>query len=245
MELAELGEHIRTLRQQRGLTQEHLASALDVSAQAVSKWERGENAPDLFLMPSLAAMLNTSIDTLMGYERRAVRSVEGTVFFSSHAGYTAKGEKTSAEDLAIYLNSQFYSITECVVQRSGLPIKYIGDAFLATFIAGNHRQNAVQAALAARSISPDSLAVGISTGKFYIGPIGHPDFARLDIIGDFVNQAARVQAWAGQNTNSGIAATAETMSGCSTDIRRGDPKEVELKGKSKPVTIYEVILGGA
>ncbi len=245
MELAELGERIRTLRQQRGLTQEHLASALDLTAQAVSKWERGENAPDLFLMPGLAAMLNTSIDALMGYERRAVRSVEGTVFFSSHAGFTAKGERTSAEDLAVYLNSQFYSITECVVQRSGLPIKYIGDAFLAAFISGNHRQNAVRAALAARSISPDSLAIGIGTGTFYIGPIGHPDFARLDIIGDFVNQAARVQAWAGKNTKSGMAATSETMSGCLSDIRRGEAHEVELKGQSKLTVIHEIIPGGA
>ena len=133
MELTALGDRIRTIRQHRGLTQQHVASALDVTAQAVSKWERGDNAPDLFLMPSLAAILNTSIDALMGYERRALRSVEGTVLFCSHSGYTARAEGTTPEDIAVYLNSHFYAITECVVQRSGLPIKYMGDAFLAVF----------------------------------------------------------------------------------------------------------------
>jgi len=116
MELAELGDRIRALRQRRELTQQHVASALDVTAQAVSKWERGDNAPDLFLMPRLAALLNTSIDALMGYERRTIRSVEGTVFFSALSGYTARGERTEVEDLAVYLNSHFYSITECVTR---------------------------------------------------------------------------------------------------------------------------------
>lgn len=241
MELTELGERIRTLRLQRGFTQQHVASALDVTAQAVSKWELGDNAPDLFLMPALAALMNTSIDTLMGYERRTIRSVEGSVFFTSHSGYTAKAEKTKAVDLAVYLNSHFYSITECVLQRAGLPIKYLGDAFLAVFIAGNHRKNAVEAALAARSISENSLAIGISSGHFYMGPIGHPDFARLDVIGDYVNLAARIQTWAGQNTASGIAASAETISGCPGDIQTGEPHAVDIKGKTEPVTLHEVI----
>jgi len=121
----------------------------------------------------------------------------------------------------------------------------MGDAFLAIFIAGNHRENGVLAALAARSISDDRLAVGISTGQFYMGPIGHPDFARLDVIGDFVNLAARVQAWAGQHTATGMAATAETMSGCSTDIRRGEAQEIQIKGKTNPVMVHEVLPEGS
>jgi class 3 adenylate cyclase len=242
MELTALGDRIRTIRQHRGLTQQHLASALDVTAQAVSKWERGDNAPDLFLMPSLAAILNTSIDALMGFERRALRSVEGTVLFSSQSGYTARAEGTSPEEIAVYLNSHFYAITECVVQHSGLPIKYMGDAFLAVFTSGDHRQNAVRAARAARSMSPDSLSVGITTGRFYMGPMGHPDFARLDIVGDIVNAAARIQAWAGQNTQSGIAVSVQVLADCPPDISAGDPQEIQLKGKATPVAVREVFL---
>jgi len=241
MELAELGGRIRTLREHKGFTQQHLASTLNVTAQAVSKWERGDNAPDLFLMPELAAILNTSIDALMGYERRAIRSVEGTLLFAGLSGYTAKGEKMDAEDLAVYLNGYFYLITECVVHRSGLPIKYIGDAFLAIFIAGNHRENAVRAALAARSVCAASLVVGINTGYFYMGPIGHPDFARLDVIGDSVNVASRIETWAGQHTDSHMAASAETISGCPADILRGEPQEIDVKGKAVRVSVREIL----
>lgn len=67
----------------RGLTQQLLASAVGVTAQAVSKWERGENAPDLFAMPPLAAMLNTSVDMLLDHERRTIRQIDGSVLFAA------------------------------------------------------------------------------------------------------------------------------------------------------------------
>ena len=52
-------------RKELGLTQEMLAQRLNVSAQAVSKWEKG-SYPDPALFPRLARALNTSIDALFG-----------------------------------------------------------------------------------------------------------------------------------------------------------------------------------
>ena len=79
MDAQDLGERIKTLRNRRGITQQHIASTIGVTSQAVSTWERGENAPDLFLMPALAALFNTSIDMLLGYEHKTIRSVVGTI----------------------------------------------------------------------------------------------------------------------------------------------------------------------
>ena len=60
----ELGNHIKTLRAQRGVTQETLAAALGVSAQAVSKWENQAAAPDIQLLPAISAYFGVTIDEL-------------------------------------------------------------------------------------------------------------------------------------------------------------------------------------
>ena len=60
----ELGNQIKTLRTQRGITQETLADALNISAQAVSKWERGTAMPDIQLLPDLSAYFGVTIDEL-------------------------------------------------------------------------------------------------------------------------------------------------------------------------------------
>ena len=60
----EMGREIRRLRQDRGLTQEALAAALNVSAQTVSKWECGNSIPDVQLLPEIAVFFGVSIDRL-------------------------------------------------------------------------------------------------------------------------------------------------------------------------------------
>ena len=59
-----LGESIRELRKRRGLTQDELGRALDMSAQTVSKWERDESMPAGALLPALADVLGVSLDRL-------------------------------------------------------------------------------------------------------------------------------------------------------------------------------------
>lgn len=60
----ELGNRIRTLRVQRGVTQEALAEYLNISPQAVSKWERDAALPDIQLLPALSAYFGVTIDEL-------------------------------------------------------------------------------------------------------------------------------------------------------------------------------------
>lgn len=60
-----LGKRIAELRRQRGLTQDQLAEAMNVSPQAVSKWENDLSCPDITMLPGLADYFHVTIDFLM------------------------------------------------------------------------------------------------------------------------------------------------------------------------------------
>lgn len=63
-----ISEMIKKRRKILGYTQQELAGRLNISSQAVSKWENGVALPDLGLMPSLAQVLETTVDGLLGYQ---------------------------------------------------------------------------------------------------------------------------------------------------------------------------------
>lgn len=63
-----IGQQIAKLRKEKDLTQEELANKLCITAQAVSKWERGVGLPDATLLPSIAEALGVSIGLLFGEE---------------------------------------------------------------------------------------------------------------------------------------------------------------------------------
>lgn len=71
-----LGERIRLLRQINGRTQDTLAAVLGVTAQAVSRWEKGICYPDMELIPSIANYFGVSIDELFGYENERTKKVD-------------------------------------------------------------------------------------------------------------------------------------------------------------------------
>lgn len=73
--ISSFGETVRALRLERNLTQEQLSGALNISPQAVSKWERGQALPDLPLIPALARALNVTADALFGMDASA-REIE-------------------------------------------------------------------------------------------------------------------------------------------------------------------------
>ena len=60
----EIGNQIKQLRIRRGVTQEALAQRLGVTAQAVSKWERGAATPDIGMLPDISAYFGITIDEL-------------------------------------------------------------------------------------------------------------------------------------------------------------------------------------
>ncbi|MBQ2925209.1 MAG: helix-turn-helix transcriptional regulator [Ruminiclostridium sp.] len=81
-------ENLKELRKERGMSQEGLAELLDVSRQAVSKWEQGMGYPEVEKLLLLSSKLNISLDRLMAAEiaREASEKADritGTILITS------------------------------------------------------------------------------------------------------------------------------------------------------------------
>lgn len=60
-----IGKRIAQHRKEKGMTQEELSQKMEVSAQAVSKWENDQTCPDITSLPKLAKILGVSVDELL------------------------------------------------------------------------------------------------------------------------------------------------------------------------------------
>lgn len=74
----QLNQTIAALRKEKGLTQEQLGQLVGVSAQAVSKWEKG-GAPDVELLPVIADTLGVTLDTLFGRSSDRAEDISQTL----------------------------------------------------------------------------------------------------------------------------------------------------------------------
>mgnify|MGYP003313496116 CR=1 FL=1 len=63
--MVDIGKNIKRLRQERGITQADLASALGVTCQAVSKWESGTSDPSTSNLFSLAKLFGIPVEKLL------------------------------------------------------------------------------------------------------------------------------------------------------------------------------------
>ena len=63
-----INEMIRERRIAKKLTQEQMAGYLGVTAPAVNKWEKGTSYPDITLLPALARLLDTDLNTLLSFQ---------------------------------------------------------------------------------------------------------------------------------------------------------------------------------
>ncbi|MBN1515942.1 helix-turn-helix domain-containing protein [Candidatus Sumerlaeota bacterium] len=244
MLLADLGRRIRESREKRGLKQNDIAHALQISPQAVSKWERGENGPDITLLPTLSKLLGVSLDWLLGAYDQDLDVFEATVFVSSLHGAYGKSVGMPPRDYAAWANGILYQVSEAALRHDGVPIKYMGDEFLCFFSGLHHALRALEAARLARELisEPKMLKIGLSSGEIYLGKIGHPDYARPDIMGETVNLGFLTMNWADEQAKSGAAATAATAEQYAQEFVRGKIKSVTFKNFSRPVRIQELAI---
>ncbi|MCL2574611.1 MAG: helix-turn-helix domain-containing protein [Defluviitaleaceae bacterium] len=69
MDIASIGKFLKKSRRHHGLTQGDVAEHLGVSPQAVSKWERGENLPDMAFLPDISKLLEIGVDEILNAGR--------------------------------------------------------------------------------------------------------------------------------------------------------------------------------
>ena len=91
-----LGNRIAELRRAKNITQDEMAEKLNVTAQAVSKWENDISCPDIMLLPKIAQMLSVTVDELLSDQPK--KSVE----------LVPEEKRKSIDDLVlrIYVNSK-------------------------------------------------------------------------------------------------------------------------------------------
>ena len=71
-----LGNKIQKLRKERKMTQEELAEKLNVTSQAVSKWETDNSYPDITILVKLADIFGCSVDELLGREKNETKILD-------------------------------------------------------------------------------------------------------------------------------------------------------------------------
>ncbi len=103
-----LSANLKKYRILKELTQEDVAEYLGITAQSVSKWERGESYPDITLLPALANIFETSVDLLLGMDtiraNETCRNIHKTAVEYQQSGDYALAEKTYREALLSYPN---------------------------------------------------------------------------------------------------------------------------------------------
>ena len=178
------------------------------------------------------------------------QEVEITVLFADLRGYTSYSEKTSPTQVVTMLNEAFGAAVPIVLEEGGTVIQFMGDAMMAIFNAPNpqpdHALRAAHAALAlqqavgrlhAGSDAP-GFRVGINSGPALVGNIGAAQMRTFSAIGDTTNLAARLQTFAPEGRVVIGASTYALIRERAIVVPLGHP---ELKGKSQPVEVYELI----
>jgi class 3 adenylate cyclase len=222
------------------MKQADIARALQVSAQAVSKWERGENAPDIAQLAPLARLLDVSLDWLLGAVDEEVDVFEATVFVSGLKGYAVRAQSTPPRDLAAWVNGLFYRLTEAALRSDGVPVKQTGDGLLCFFSGPRHRDRAVEAARRAATGGDELIGVALASGMVYLGDMGHPDYARPDVIGDPVNVAFGLLAQVAGEERKIIVAAESTAAGLEGEHPLSEQVRHRLPFIPAPVIGYEI-----
>jgi len=204
----DVGSKIRFLREKHGLKQINLANALQVSPQAVSKWEKGANLPDIPILLKIAKLFDVTTDYLLGATEAGSGVFEATVFCSGITRFAQRSISMNSKEMADYTNVLFYHLTESVLKFDGVPVKYVGDGFLCFFSGPDHADRALRSAIYAKKvIYQKELVISLNTGSIYLGMIGHPQYAFRDIVGETINRAFLIIEWISKNCPSGIGAT--------------------------------------
>lgn len=180
-----------------------------------------------------------------------------SVLFSDLRGFTTLSEGLSPERLVEVLNRYLNAMTEIVFEEQGVLDKYIGDAVMAFWNAPldqtDHASRATRTALKMRKrlqemnesgAFPEGIVlrvgVGVNTGDMVVGNIGGERRYDYTVIGDSVNLASRVEGLNKEYaTEVIVTASTKQALGDGFVVRMLD--RVAVKGKSEPVTIYEVI----
>ena len=180
-----------------------------------------------------------------------------SVFFSDIRGFTEFSEKMDPVELSELLNRYFTPMSAIITAHQGTIDKYIGDAIMAMFGAPiNYKDHAFQACRAAlkcisalETINREfelknwpkiDIGIGINSGFMNAGNIGSETIQNYTVIGDSVNLASRLESL-NKEYKTKIIISEFTYAIVQEQFNCRALAKVNVKGKSEPVQIYELI----
>jgi adenylate cyclase len=182
---------------------------------------------------------------------------EVTLVFSDVRGFTTLAESLTPEEMVEILNRYFTKMIDIIFKYGGTLDKFIGDAIMAMFGApastGDDAGNAVLAAIEMQESlisfneeqkklgKPElKVGIGINSGIVVVGNIGSDQRMEYTAIGDSVNLASRLEG-ANKEYGTHIMITELTQERVNSKIISRELDMIRVKGKEKPVKVFEVV----
>ncbi len=180
-----------------------------------------------------------------------------TVLFSDIRGFTTISEKLTPEELVALLNEYLTTMTNQVFHHDGLLDKYMGDAIMAVFGAPldqpDHALRACRTALAmmeelhklqekwkAEGRPVFDIGVGLNSGDMVVGNMGSEMRFDYTVMGDMVNLGSRLEG-INKEYGTNIIISEFTYEKVKDAMCCRELDGVRVKGKLKPVNIYELL----
>jgi class 3 adenylate cyclase/CHASE2 domain-containing sensor protein len=188
------------------------------------------------------------------------KKMELTVMFSDVRGFTTISEKLDPRALSDLLNSYLTPMTDLVFAHKGTLDKYMGDAIMSFWGAPVHfpdhahhacrcalemlkKLKVLQAEIRAKNLPEIDIGIGLNTGDMSVGNMGSNTVRSYTVMGDAVNLGSRLE---GINKEYGtrIIISEFTFARIEKDFVCREVDWVKVKGKTKPVRIFELIAEG-
>ncbi|MBF0138897.1 MAG: GAF domain-containing protein [Magnetococcales bacterium] len=228
----------------------HLGTLIMI--EDISSEKRMKSTMSRYMDPGLADQLLGEEEDLLGG-----KSVLATVCFTDIRSFTTLSEELGPQGTVKLLNEYFTLMVDCIQEEGGMLDKFIGDAMMAAFglpiPKGDDEDRATRAAIAminalsgfnARRAKegkmPVQMGIGLNTDTVVSGNIGSPKRMDYTMIGDGVNLAARLES-ACKQYSAQILISENTYKKLRGTYRIREVDKVIVKGKTKPVSIFEVL----
>jgi adenylate cyclase len=182
-----------------------------------------------------------------------------TVLFSDIRDFTGYTERHPPQEVVQMLHEYLTRMVDRVLAQQGTLDKFIGDAVMAIFGAPvplpDHAERACRAALGmikelemlqtkwmAEGREPFRIGIGINTDDMVVGNLGSEQLFDYTVVGDGVNLGARLEALNKEYKTTRPIIISESTYLAAKDVLEVRPLgEVTVKGKSRPVVVYELL----
>lgn len=191
------------------------------------------------------------------YFKTGGESKELTIMFSDIRSFTTISEGLTPDELVRLLNEYLGAMTDILFQRWGTLDKYIGDAIMgfwgSPFPQADHAKRACACALDMRAKLKElnrrwesegrkqlAIGVGINTGEVNVGNMGSSKRFAWTVMGDNVNLASRLEGIT-KEYHVQCVVSESAYAACKDEFVFREIDRIRVKGKTLPVTIYELL----